>query len=477
MSIASLAQGARQILARGLEALQTRDAPLGLLDVAQPVARAIGALVDLELEPRDANPARVEAILDALREALQLLQAPEHVEHPSAARGMKAVAEALSVVVMLARSVRESMLPGYGTSAQAPPASLFAVGPRDSSLSAQAPSVFLRTGAPMESALSAPAPRASQLTGAPMESTLLGTAQSAPLHTGAPMDGTLLGAAPPVALRTGAPMESTLTPGAPSVAASTRPSLRALAATSPSAEPAVVTRAVNAVMGPAPASTRVEAAPSIRADSAPVMRVEPASARMDPSQRPAVVPSMRAEIVPAVRVEAAPPRTEPSIALREPAQTPEPPPLISSRPPQNLGARLHVPSRAPVSIRRDVVAERDLRAVDAPLGAHSPCNFYTGLAGGDVVASGGLFVATYQVPKVGEKVLLKISMPGGYEFLAKAKVAWTRDATGTLGPGSMRAMLSAPGFGAQFCEITEEGRRLIQRYVRNREPLFHEDSP
>jgi Tfp pilus assembly protein PilZ len=152
------------------------------------------------------------------------------------------------------------------------------------------------------------------------------------------------------------------------------------------------------------------------------------------------------------------------------ADTAQPSPrLIDTRP-----ATL---SRAPVSVRRDVVLERDLRAVDAPLGAHSPSNFYTGLAGGDVVSSGGLFVATYQVPKVGERVLLKISMPGGYEFVAKAKVAWTRDVATSLSPGSPRGIAGAPGFGAQFCEITDEGRRLIQRYVRNREPLFHEDGP
>ncbi|HTV20043.1 MAG TPA: PilZ domain-containing protein [Polyangiaceae bacterium] len=190
-----------------------------------------------------------------------------------------------------------------------------------------------------------------------------------------------------------------------------------------------------------------------------------------------VTTSLRSAAIPSARIEPALASPEPSIVPREaPRATPEPPPLISSRPPLTGEARGPTPSRAPVSIRRDVVVERDLRAVDAPLGAHSPSNFYTGLGGGDVVASGGLFVATYQVPKIGEKVLLKISMPGGYEFVAKAKVAWTRDGQATLGPGSGRGVISAPGFGAQFCEITDEGRRLIQRYVRNREPLFHEDS-
>jgi hypothetical protein len=112
-----------------------------------------------------------------------------------------------------------------------------------------------------------------------------------------------------------------------------------------------------------------------------------------------------------------------------------------------------------------------LRAVEAALGAHSATNFYKGLTGGDVVASGGLFVATYQVPEVGQKLLLKVSMPGGYEFEAKGVVAWTRD----VQLSATASGASSPGFGAQLSEITDEGRGLIQRYVRNREPLFHDD--
>jgi len=115
--------------------------------------------------------------------------------------------------------------------------------------------------------------------------------------------------------------------------------------------------------------------------------------------------------------------------------------------------------------------EAPLRAVEAALGAHSATNFYKGLAAGDIVASGGLFVATYQVPEVGEPLLLKITMPGGYAFEAKGVVAWRRDVQ-----VSTPASGETPGFGAQFSEISDEGRGLIQRYVRNREPLFHDDA-
>jgi uncharacterized protein (TIGR02266 family) len=105
--------------------------------------------------------------------------------------------------------------------------------------------------------------------------------------------------------------------------------------------------------------------------------------------------------------------------------------------------------------------------VEAPLGAHSPTNFYKGLSGNDIVDHGGLFVATYKHPKKGTNIILKVSLPGGYEFEAQAVVQWVRE-TGDSSD-------APPGFGAQFTQISQESRQLIYRYVRNREPLFHDD--
>lgn len=106
--------------------------------------------------------------------------------------------------------------------------------------------------------------------------------------------------------------------------------------------------------------------------------------------------------------------------------------------------------------------------VEAELGAHSSTNFYKGLSGNDVIDSGGIFVATYQIPEIGTNVVVKVSMPGGYEFEALGVVRWTREAP-------LSGSDSPPGFGAQFTQISPEGRQLVYRYVRNREPLFHDD--
>jgi len=107
----------------------------------------------------------------------------------------------------------------------------------------------------------------------------------------------------------------------------------------------------------------------------------------------------------------------------------------------------------------------NMQVIAADLGAHSPTNFYKGLSGNDIIDHGGLFVSTYVAPKIGTPVRLRVSLPGGYEFEANAVVKWTRDLGGD----------ALPGFGAQFTAITPEARQLVYRYVRNREPIFHDD--
>jgi uncharacterized protein (TIGR02266 family) len=148
---------------------------------------------------------------------------------------------------------------------------------------------------------------------------------------------------------------------------------------------------------------------------------------------------------------------------------------------QALGA-LHELERAQQSADADTtktLAGTHLRApsqsgdelsIEVALGAHSATNFYLGLSASDVVSGGGLFVATYVVPSVGQRLALKLSMPGGYELEVKGVVAWTREP----GPASI-APGAPPGFGARLTEVSEEARQLIQRFVKNREPLFLDD--
>lgn len=107
--------------------------------------------------------------------------------------------------------------------------------------------------------------------------------------------------------------------------------------------------------------------------------------------------------------------------------------------------------------------------IEVSLAAHSPSNFYRGLAGDDVVDHGGIFVATYQSLPVGRAVVLRILFPGGYEAEAFGTVRFTRAGSGSSGD------MSHPGYGVAFTRISNEGRILVSRYVRNREPIFYDD--
>jgi uncharacterized protein (TIGR02266 family) len=157
-----------------------------------------------------------------------------------------------------------------------------------------------------------------------------------------------------------------------------------------------------------------------------------------------------------------PPGASPMVA-RDPFAAPPPQGAPQGGPPPGFhgqpqggpppGANLHAPPAG------------NLQIIAADLGAHSPTNFYKGLSGNDIIDHGGLFVSTYVPPKLGTPVRLKVSLPGGYEFEANAVVKWVREQGGD----------APPGFGAQFTQITPEARQLVYRYVRNREPLFHDD--
>jgi hypothetical protein len=163
---------------------------------------------------------------------------------------------------------------------------------------------------------------------------------------------------------------------------------------------------------------------------------------------------------PAYQQPAAPAYQQPAPAYQQqPPAYPQQPPAPAHQPPAAVPAFPQQP--APV-------AAGAATRFEAELGAHSTTNFYKGLSGNDVIDSGGIFIATYQLPKIGSNVVVKVSMPGGYEFEALGIVRWTREAP-------LSGSDSPPGFGAQFTQISPEGRQLVYRYVRNREPLFHDD--
>jgi hypothetical protein len=230
------------------------------------------------------------------------------------------------------------------------------------------------------------------------------------------------------------------------------------------------------------------AAPSYQQQPAPQYQAPPPAAAFQPTapafQQPAA-PQYQQPAAPQYQAPAAPqfqappvpqfpaqPGTQPyQQAQQTYQQAPQP-----YQPPSQQAAQAYAPT-AMQGHQQPAIAARQATGgdsipppagtIEAELGAHSPSNFYKTLSGNDIVDHGGIFVATYAVPKLGSRVTLRVHLPGGYHFDCAALVKWTRDARDNPD--------APPGFGAQFHGMTPEQRQLVQRYVRNREPLFYDD--
>jgi hypothetical protein len=390
---ASAARTARESLARGLAILQSPGVPPHLLDVAEPVAQAMGALHRIESSGGGALD-QAPAALDAVRRALAQLQASAGA-HPAVDQAMEAVAGSLGLVHGLTQVQPAA-------AAQAAPAAPAPVAPAPVAPAAAAPNAALGGTMVMGDQAAAAAPQAAPQQAAPQYQ------QQQP-------------AAPQYQQQQPFPQP------APAAAPQYQPQQPA----TPQYQQQQQQYPQAAGYGPPPAA----AAAGAPWGNAPQQHQQP----QQPQQ----------------------PQAQPPAGSWPQHAAPQPPQAASAP---------HHPAPAPPGPVPGVQVPPGVPRVDADLGAHSPSNFYKGLSGNDVIECGGIFVATYKIPKIGTNLAIKVALPGGYEFEALGVVEWVREA-----PNSTAGLEAPPGFGAKFTQISPEGRQLVYRYVRNREPLFHDD--
>ncbi len=111
------------------------------------------------------------------------------------------------------------------------------------------------------------------------------------------------------------------------------------------------------------------------------------------------------------------------------------------------------------------VPRGERRRIEANLGATTQSNFYVGFSG--EIAHGGVFLATYEALPKDTSVSMLVTLPGGFEFECDGYVRFVRD------PMDF-ASESEPGMGIQFEELSNEGRELALRFVRQRPPMFYD---
>ena len=506
-------RSARESLARGLAALQTDpNLPASITDIAEPIAQAMGALHHIERSQGAELSPHAATALGHVRGALSQLQS-QPATHPAVANALEAVAASLGLVHQLSKMV-PAPAPASPVAA-APVAAPVAQSPR---LGTQplAPAMNIpRPQAVQPAPQPAPQPMQPQpvmqaapqpvVQPAPQPIPPQPVIQAAPGQPIAPAQAQAPAAAHAATANMGnaatlvAPM---VMPTAPAVTQPLQPAPAAMQATMAMPPQQHPPTAPQAFQPPAQAYPTAPQAfqppgtspvpqgfqPAAQPPQAPPPGFQPVAqapqaAAHHPPQQPAhgFQPAAQAPQGPppgfqpaAQAPQGPPPGFQPAAqAPQAPAQAFQPvaqayapqvaaDPFAAPRAPQASADPFAAPKAAPQA------PAGGGQVINADLGAHSATNFYKGLSGNDIVDHGGLFVATYMIPKIGTPVRLRVSLPGGYEFEAGAIVRWARDQAGTSDG-------SQPGFGAQLTEITTEARQLIYRYVRNREPLFHDD--
>jgi uncharacterized protein (TIGR02266 family) len=104
--------------------------------------------------------------------------------------------------------------------------------------------------------------------------------------------------------------------------------------------------------------------------------------------------------------------------------------------------------------------------LEVEVGLETDNNFYTGLT--QDISSGGLFVATHILYRVGENISVRFTLPGRKEAIrADTEVRWLRD------PHTMRTELPA-GIGLRFVKLEEEAQKAITEFLQRRDSLYYD---
>ena len=123
------------------------------------------------------------------------------------------------------------------------------------------------------------------------------------------------------------------------------------------------------------------------------------------------------------------------------------------------GAKVVEPTHQRQAERHDLEIAVDLE---------SDSNFYTGLT--QNISTGGLFIATQKIKRVGERIHLKFTLPGGVAPIeCETEVRWIRENTSLLRTDG------SPGMGVRFIDMSPKDAEAIDRFLQGRESLFYDD--
>jgi uncharacterized protein (TIGR02266 family) len=102
------------------------------------------------------------------------------------------------------------------------------------------------------------------------------------------------------------------------------------------------------------------------------------------------------------------------------------------------------------------------------VGLSSESNFYTGLTRD--ISTGGIFVATHQLHRVGQRVTVHLTLPGVTgPVTVEAEVRWVREIS------ALNGSHGTTGMGLKFLELTPGARQAITAFVDKHDSIFHDE--
>jgi uncharacterized protein (TIGR02266 family) len=110
-----------------------------------------------------------------------------------------------------------------------------------------------------------------------------------------------------------------------------------------------------------------------------------------------------------------------------------------------------------------VIRQNRRKSLEARVDLHSDSNFFSGFSSN--ISDGGLFIATEVDLPLGTEVDLRFSLPDGSIVASTGLVCWRRPPNPDL----------PTGLGLQFGHLTQAARDAVARFMKTRDPIFHED--
>jgi uncharacterized protein (TIGR02266 family) len=102
------------------------------------------------------------------------------------------------------------------------------------------------------------------------------------------------------------------------------------------------------------------------------------------------------------------------------------------------------------------------------VGLSTESNFYTGLT--QDISTGGLFVATHQLHRVGQHVTVHLTLPGLERAITvESEVRWVREIS------ALQGAHGTSGMGLRFLALDPQTHAAIVQFLDHRDSIFYDD--